>query len=80
MPTTFEAIAKIIADAAYVPIESVTPGARWNDLGVDSLDLVEILCACEDDFLCDLPEAETDLLSTVGELVLLIDKHRKVSA
>lgn len=80
MPTTVEAVAKIIADEADVPIESVTPGARWNEIGVNSLHLAAILCACEDDFLCELPEDECEFLSTVGELASLVDKHRKVSA
>lgn len=80
MTTTLEAVAKIIADEADVPIDLVTPGARWNDIGVDSLDLVPILVRCECDFLCELPDAEVEFLSTVGELASLVEKHRRVSA
>lgn len=80
MTTTFEAIADIIAGEAGIPVESVTPGARWNELGVDSLDLAGILVACEHDFLCELPDSECELLSTPGELASLVEKHRKVSA
>jgi acyl carrier protein len=77
---TFESIAKIIADEADVPLEAVTPGALWNEIGIDSLSLVPILVRCECDFLCTLPDRETELLRTPGELAALVEKHRTVSA
>lgn len=80
MASTLEAVAKIIADEADVSIDCVTPGARWHDIGVDSLSLVPILVRCELDFLCTLPETEVEFLSTVGELAALVDKHRRVNA
>lgn len=80
MATTLEAVARIIADEADVHIDVVTPGSRWNDIGVDSLVLVPILVRCEEDFRCELPDAEVEFLSTVGELASLVDKHRRVRA
>jgi acyl carrier protein len=80
MATTFEAIAKIVADEADIDIGLVTPGARWNEIGIDSLGLIPVLVRCECDFLCQLPDRDIELLSTVGELAALVEKHRRVSA
>lgn len=73
-------IAVIVSAVSERPIQQCTPGARWNEIGVDSLSLAEILTACEREFNCELPDSECEFLSRVGELASLVDKHRKVSA
>jgi acyl carrier protein len=80
MATLFDSIAAIIADEADVPLDAVTPGALWNEIGIDSLGLVPVLVRCECDFLCTLPDREVELLRTPGELAALVEKHRKVRA
>lgn len=43
-------------------------------LGIDSLDLVELVMAVEEEFGIDVPDEEADRLETVGDLIALIHK------
>jgi acyl carrier protein len=76
---TLMRVAVIVSAVSERHIQQCTPGARWNDIGVDSLSLAEILTACEREFNCDLPDGECEYLSTVGELASLVQKHTKVT-
>ena len=56
-----------------VPEEKVTPEARFgDDLDADSLDLVELVMALEEEFDISVPEQELEGISTVGEAYELV--------
>lgn len=74
--TTFDYIAGIIEDVTGVPAKEITPAARWNEIGVDSLDLVDVLQQIETDFAFEFPEFECEAVVTAGELVSLVEKHK----
>lgn len=48
-----------------------------EDLGADSLDIVEMLMALEDEFGISLPDEVAAQLHTVGDIVKYIDEHTK---
>jgi acyl carrier protein len=48
-------VRQIIARELKVPVERVTPGTRLQDLGVESLDLIEIIFALEEKFDINIP-------------------------
>jgi acyl carrier protein len=52
--------------------EKVTPGARFEDLEVDSLDLVELAQIAEDEYGVELSDADLEGLETVGDVIELI--------
>jgi acyl carrier protein len=52
--------------------ENVTRGARFEDLDVDSLDLVELAQIAEDDYGVEITDGDMDGLETVGDVVDLI--------
>jgi acyl carrier protein len=52
--------------------EKVTPEARFEDLEVDSLDLVELAQIAEDDYGVELSDADLEGLETVGDVIELI--------
>lgn len=52
--------------------DKVTPEARFEDLEVDSLDLVELAQIVEDEYGVELTDADLDKLETVGEVIELI--------
>jgi acyl carrier protein len=52
--------------------EKVTPQARFEDLDVDSLDLVELAQIVEDEYGVELSDADLDKLDRVGDVVELI--------
>ncbi len=50
--------------------------AITDDLGADSLDLVEVLMSCEDEFDVEIPDAEAEKFKTVGDLVRYIENNQ----
>jgi acyl carrier protein len=52
--------------------ENITPGARFEDLEVDSLDLVELAQIVEDEYGVELKDSDLDKVETVTDVVELI--------
>lgn len=54
----------------------VTPNAHFqNDLGLDSLDTVEIVMALEEEFAFEIPDNEADKISSIDLAVAFIASH-----
>lgn len=68
----FEAIAKLIAERNECDVESITPDTKFADLGIDSLDTVEMLMNLEDEIGVEIELDEK--VETVGELAEFIEK------
>lgn len=68
---TLEIVKSVLAENLDVDPETVTEDATFDDLGVDSLDMVELICDIEDK--CEIEFGEPEGLSTVGQLVGYID-------
>jgi acyl carrier protein len=47
-----------------------------NDLGLDSLDIVELIMELEDEFEIEIPDEEADNLKTVGDVIHFIESTR----
>ena len=76
--TTFEKVKKIVAEKLGVPEEKVTEEAAFvNDLGADSLDVVEFVMEVEKEFNITIPDEEATKLATVGDAVKYIEAHAK---
>lgn len=72
----FEKIKSIIIDLLEVEPEIVTPEASFREtLEADSLDLVELLMAFEDEFGSAIPDEDVKELVTVGDAVKYIEKR-----
>ena len=68
-----ERVRKILADELGFGPESVTSGTRLNeDLGADSLDVVEIVMILEEEFEIEIPDAEAEKVVTVADVVKLV--------
>lgn len=73
--TTFSRLKKIITDHLGVDAEKVTPRASFVDnLGADSLDMVELTLAIEEEFGATVPDADVEKVVTVADAVALIDR------
>ena len=60
----------IIVEQLGVNAEQVTSEASFiDDLGADSLDSVELIMACEEEFGAAIPEEDAEKLTTVGKVV-----------
>lgn len=69
-------LAEIVNDIAGVAVEDVQLDKSFvDDLGVDSLSMVEIIYGCEDKFGVSIPDEDAKNLKTVGDAVAYIEAH-----
>lgn len=72
----FERVKAIIVEQLGADEEKVIPEARFReDLEADSLDLVELIMAFEEEFGGEISDDEAQGITTVGEAVAYIGKH-----
>ncbi|SHF31314.1 acyl carrier protein [Desulforamulus putei DSM 12395] len=70
---TFDRIKAIIVDQLGVDEADVTMDASFvDDLGADSLDIVELVMALEEEFGLEIPDEEAEKIRTVGDAVNFI--------
>jgi len=63
-------VKEIIADQLGVDIEKITPEARFvDDLGADSLDVVELIMAFEEEFGVEIPDEDAEKIATVKDVL-----------
>jgi len=75
---TFEKVRDIICNQLGKSEDKVTlESSIVEDLGADSLDVVEMLMALEDEFDMTLPDEACANLKTVNDIVTFIDSHKK---
>lgn len=79
MSDTQERVTKIIVNLLGVKAEDVAPEKKFReDLEADSLDLVELIMAFEEEFGGEISDEDAQKITTVGEAVNYIDtKMRK---
>ncbi|MGH9203173.1 MAG: acyl carrier protein, partial [Vicinamibacterales bacterium] len=66
----------IVVDQLGVSVEEVTSEASFvEDLGADSLDVVELVMALEEEFGIEIPDEQAEKIATVGEAVKYIEAH-----
>ena len=71
-------IVDLIAEKLCKKKDQVTLTARLvEDLGADSLDVVELIMAFEDEFGVSLPDEDISSMKTVGDIVNYISKLKK---
>jgi len=71
----FKRVQKVTVEQLSVKEEEVVETASFTeDLGADSLDVVELVMAFEDEFQIDIPDEEVGEIKTVGDAVNYISK------
>ncbi len=66
----FEKVKKIIVEQLGVEEEEVNMESSFiDDLGADSLDIVELIMALEEEFDIEIPDSEAEKIATVGDAV-----------
>lgn len=71
-----EKVKKIVAEKLSVEPEEVIPEASFvDDLGADSLDLVELIMAMEEAFDIEIPDEEAEKIQTVQDALDYIKDH-----
>ena len=73
-----EKIQAMLAEELNFPVEKVTADAKIvDDLGADSLDVVELLSRLEDEYGVMIPDEEVENLATVADVAATIEKLTK---
>lgn len=73
---TEDQVKSIIVEQLGVDEDEVTMDASFtDDLGADSLDIVELVMAFEEEFGIEIPDEEAENISTVRQAVTYIDQH-----
>ena len=74
MSSVADKVKKIVVEQLGVSEDQVTPEAKFiEDLGADSLDLVELVMAFEEEFGSDIPDEDAEKLTTVGKAISYIE-------
>ena len=72
----FEKVKNIIVDLLQVSEDNVTLESHFiDDLGADSLDLVELIMGIEEEFNIEIPDGEAEKVVTVGDVVEYIKEN-----
>lgn len=73
-----EKVTEIIANQLSVPADKIKESTNIaEELGADSLDLVEILMSLEDEFGISIPDEAIPNIKTIGDIVAFIEKNKK---
>lgn len=74
MSTTIEKLTAVVVERLGVSPEEVKPEANFrNDLGADSLDVVELVMELEDEFDIEITDEAAEKLQTVGDVIAYIE-------
>lgn len=72
----FEKVRDVIVDQLGVDADEVTMEASFvEDLGADSLDVVELIMGLESEFDIEIPDEDAEKIGTVGDAVEYIKSH-----
>ena len=76
MSDTADRVKKIVVEHLGVEADKVTEAASFiDDLGADSLDIVELVMAFEEEFNVEIPDDAAEKLSTVKDAIEFIDNQ-----
>lgn len=74
--TTFETVRSVLAKQLEIAPDSITESTRiFEDMGADSLDLVELVMTLEEGYNIIITNEIAGTLATVGDVVAFIDKQ-----
>ena len=76
MSDTAERVKKIVVEHLGVEADKVTEAANFiDDLGADSLDIVELVMAFEEEFNVDIPDDAAEKIATVKDAIDFINSN-----
>lgn len=74
MSAVYDAVKDLLVDKFGVPEDDISPEATFEDLDLDSLDLVEFALAAEDELGVRITDEEAEQLETLDDTVKLLEE------
>jgi acyl carrier protein len=74
MSAVYDRVSALLVDKFGVPGEDISAEATFEDLDLDSLDLVEFSLACEEELGVRIEDEEAESLETLGDAVALLEQ------
>jgi len=72
---SIDRVKKIIVDQLGVDESKITESSSFvDDLGADSLDIVELIMAFEEEFDVEIPDEDAEKIKTVGDAITYLNK------
>ncbi len=75
--TVFDRVKKVVAEQLDRNPDEITPEASFEDLGADSLEMVELTMAFEEEFDIEIPDEEAENIRTVQDAVKYLEEKTK---
>ena len=75
MSAVEETVKDTIVKIVHCDREILTPKATFQDMKADSLDMVQVLVALEDEFSIEIPDEDAQKFKTFGDFVTYIEKR-----
>ncbi|HEU0118955.1 MAG TPA: phosphopantetheine-binding protein [Bryobacteraceae bacterium] len=73
-PEVMDRVLRTLAETQKIPLDRVTPSATFEQLGIDSLDGINILFALENEFDINIPDESARLVRDVRQLAEGVQK------
>lgn len=71
---TFDKVCSIISNRFELSEAILSPETTWEEIGADSIDLVDLISELEAEFEISIPDDSIEDLKTIGDIVELIDE------
>ncbi len=72
---TFEKVKSLIVEQLDVDEDKISPDTTFEDIDADSLDVVELVMALEEEFDLEISDEEVEKIKTVGDIVNYIEER-----
>ncbi len=75
---SIDKVTKLLAEQLNIDVKTIKPTSKIvEDLGADSLDMIEMLMSLEEEFGISVPDDQVASLKTVQDITAFIEKNQK---
>ncbi len=78
MESVLQRVSTMLIEKLNIEASQITPNANFiKDLGIDSLDYIELIMEFEKEFNISIPDEQAETITTVGQAVSYLEEHAK---
>ncbi len=80
MSNTEQDVFEVVSSVLGLEIEQIDSTSSFQDLGADSIDVVEVVIAIEDKFGVDIPDEKAEQITSIKQLVDCIEEIQEINS